>query len=199
MPPPGSDPSSAAAPKSSFPEQIDEIPVGLIEDDLLEADLCNDVVNSLHRVYKHYKKIVLRSRLKSSILAIKAEGLQEVHALKQELAEKDAVIADLKRQLAAAQAGGSSGVTQEELVQSQRERNQALRDCAELRQAYADLEEYKKTIEKQLDGADKKLAENMVTIQKFNRHKERKDKEIDDLEEVARIVIDMVQCNENGL
>lgn len=36
----------------------------------------------------------MRSRLKSSILAVKAEGLQDVHFLKQELLEKDAVIAE---------------------------------------------------------------------------------------------------------
>jgi len=52
-----SDPSSAAAPGTSFPEQVDEIPVGLIEDDLLGADLCNDVMNSLRRVYMHHKVI----------------------------------------------------------------------------------------------------------------------------------------------
>ena len=47
--------------------------------------------------------------------------------------------------------------------------------------------------EKDLDSADKKLADNMVTIQKLNRDKEKKDKEIDDLEDAARVIIDMVQ------
>ena len=73
------------------------------------------------------------------------------------------------------------------------ERDQALQDCAELQQSNADLEEYKKTIEQQLDGADKKLIENMYTIQKLNHDKERRDQEIFDLEEAARIVKDMVQ------
>ena len=68
-----------------------------------------------------------------------------------------------------------------------------------MRQAYADLEEYKKVVEKQLDGADKKLAENMVTIQKLNCDKEGKDKEIFDLEEAARVVIDMVQPPHPGV
>jgi len=48
-------------------------------------------------------------------------------------------------------------------------------------------------MEKDLDSADKKLADNMVTIQKLNRDKEKKDKEIDDLEDAARVIIDMVQ------
>ena len=54
---------------------------------------------------------------------MKSEGLQQVPVLKQELAEKDAIIAELGRQLAAAQAGGgagsSSSANQEELAQSQ--------------------------------------------------------------------------------
>ena len=48
------------------------------------------------------------------------------------------------------------------------ERDQALRDYEALQMSYADLEEYKKSIEKQLEGADKKLAENTATIQKLN-------------------------------
>ncbi|XP_039822152.1 uncharacterized protein LOC120684349 isoform X2 [Panicum virgatum] len=156
----------------SHPELVDEIPVGLIEDDLLEDDLCNRMLNSLCRVYKHHK----------------------------ELEEKDAVIAELGRQLAAAhESGGGPGAVstssqyQVELAQVQRESDQALQDCAELQQSNADLEEYKKTIEQQLDGTDKKLVENMYTIQKLNRDKERRDQEIFDLEEAARIVKDMVQ------
>ena len=62
-----------------------------------------------------------------------------------------------------------------------------------MRQAYADLEAYKKVIEQQLRDADKKLAENMFQIQRLNRDKERKDKEIFNLEMAARAVIDMVQ------
>ena len=57
---------------------------------------------------------------------MKSKGLQQIPVLKQELAEKDAIIVELGRQLAAAQAGGggtddgsSSGVNQEELAQSQ--------------------------------------------------------------------------------
>jgi len=46
------------------------------------------------------QRIVERSRLKSCMLAVKAEKLQDVHSLKQELLEKDAVVAELKRQLA---------------------------------------------------------------------------------------------------
>ena len=68
------------------------------------------------------QRVVERSRLKSSILAVKADGLQDAHSLKQELAEKDALIAELKEQLAAAQAGGgkgSSGRDSEELARCQ--------------------------------------------------------------------------------
>jgi len=58
----------------------------------------------LRRAYKPHKKVVEQSRLKSSVLAVKAKGLQQIPALKQELAEKDAVIAELGKQLAAARA-----------------------------------------------------------------------------------------------
>ena len=34
-----------------------EVPVGLIEDNLLSAELCNESLSSLHRVYKHFKVI----------------------------------------------------------------------------------------------------------------------------------------------
>ena len=54
-PPPGSDPLGTSVPEMSHPELVDEIPVGLIEDDLLEDDLCNRMLNSLCRVYKHHK------------------------------------------------------------------------------------------------------------------------------------------------
>ena len=33
----------------------DEVPVGLIEDDLVSAELCNESIDSLRRVYKHFK------------------------------------------------------------------------------------------------------------------------------------------------
>lgn len=48
-------------------------------------------------------------------------------------------------------------------------------------------------MEADLRSVDKKLAENLSTIQKLNRDKERKDKEIEDLESAAREVIVMVQ------
>ena len=32
----------------------DEVPVGLIEDDLLSAKLCNESIDSLRSVYKHF-------------------------------------------------------------------------------------------------------------------------------------------------
>jgi hypothetical protein len=50
------------------------------------------------------------------------------------------------------------------MLSSSGERDQALQECAELRQAYADLEEYKKVIKQQLRDADKKLAENLTVI-----------------------------------
>ena len=72
------------------------------------------------------QKVVLQTRLKSSILDVKSKGLQQIPVLKQELVEKHAIIDELGRQLAAAQAGGggadagsSSSVNQEELAQSQ--------------------------------------------------------------------------------
>ena len=48
-------------------------------------------------------------------------------------------------------------------------------------------------MEQQLDGADKKLVEQLYTIQKLNRDKDRRDQEIFNLEEEAQVVIDMVQ------
>ena len=50
---------------------------------------------------------------------MKAEKLQDVYSLKQELSEKDVVIAELKRQLADLQAGGSSIAQNEELTRCQ--------------------------------------------------------------------------------
>jgi len=65
--------------------------------------------------------------------------------------------------------------------------------------SYADLEEYKKSIEKQLEDADKKLAENTATIQKLNHEKERKDKEIFDLEAAVQVVIGIVKPLQPGV
>ena len=63
--------------------------------------------------------MALHSRVKSSILAVKSERLQQVPALKQELEEKDDLIAELGEQLATAREGAtsSSGQYQEELAQ----------------------------------------------------------------------------------
>jgi len=73
------------------------------------------------------------------------------------------------------------------------ERDRALQECEKPKQAKADLEEYKEGMEQDLQRADKKLAENLDTIHKLNRDKERKDKEINDLESAARAVIALVQ------
>ena len=43
------------------------------------------------------------------------------------------------------------------------------------------------------------ILQNMVTIQKLNRDKERKDKKIHDLEVAARVVIDMLDPPEPGV
>jgi len=74
------------------------------------------------------QRVILRSRLKSSILAVKYERLQLIPVLKQELAEKDAIIVELGRQLAAARDGGggpdnasTSSKYQEELARIQSE------------------------------------------------------------------------------
>ena len=68
-----------------------------------------------------------------------------------------------------------------------------------LQMSYANLEEYKKTVEKQLKDADKKLAENLTTIQRLNRDKERKDKKIFDLEASARRIIEIVDPPQLGV
>ena len=44
-----------------------------------------------------------------------------------------------------------------------------------------------------MQGDDKKLAENLDTIHRLNPDRERKDKEINNLESAARVVIDMVE------
>ena len=43
------------------------------------------------------------------------------------------------------------------------------------------------------------ILQNMVTIQKLNRDKERKDKKIHDLEVAARVVIDMLDPPQPGV
>ncbi|KAG2556643.1 hypothetical protein PVAP13_8NG185900 [Panicum virgatum] len=131
VPPPRSGPLGTSAPKVSPPESVNEIPVGLIEDDLLDEDLCHNMLNSLRRVYKHHKSNPAL-RVKSSILAVKSEGLQPVPVLKQELEEKGVVIAELRRQLATARESGgvlgaasTSSQYQEELARVQRERERS--------------------------------------------------------------------------
>jgi len=94
--PPEPCPVDTSVPEAFAPNRSNEFPVGLIEDDLLSADLCNGVIESLRRASKHFKKVVERSQLKSSVLAVKAEELQDVCSLKQDLAERDALIAELK-------------------------------------------------------------------------------------------------------
>ena len=48
------------------------------------------------------------------------------------------------------------------------ERDQALQESAQLHEFNADLEGYKKTMEQQLEHVDKKIAEQLPTIQKLN-------------------------------
>ena len=54
-------------------------------------------------------------------------------------------------------------------------------------------------MEADLRSADKKLAENLKTIQKLNRDVERRDKEIEDLESADRQVVDTVQPPRPGV
>ena len=49
------EPMDSTGPKASAPDGSNEIPVGLIEGDLLSANLCNEVVGSLRRTYRHFK------------------------------------------------------------------------------------------------------------------------------------------------
>jgi hypothetical protein len=51
---------------------------------------------------------------------------------------------------------------------------------------YADLAEEHKVVTKQLQDADKRLAANMQIIESLNRDKERKQKELNELEAAAR-------------
>lgn len=80
--PPEFEPLGTEAPRATHPKVSYEVPVGLINDVLLEEELCSKMLNSLKRVYNHHKKMALRSRVKSSILAVKSERLQQVPALK---------------------------------------------------------------------------------------------------------------------
>ena len=66
------------------------------------------------------QRVAERSRLKSSILAVKTEKLQDAHSLIQELVEKDAEIAELRRQQSVFQAGGSTVIRNEDLARCQR-------------------------------------------------------------------------------
>jgi hypothetical protein len=61
-PPSSSIPPSTSASGASCSRQAEEVPLGLIEDDLLGTDLCNDVLSSLRRFYKHHKIIPLIMR-----------------------------------------------------------------------------------------------------------------------------------------
>ena len=73
------------------------------------------------------------------------------------------------------------------------ERDQALQDCAQLHGFNADLEGNKKTMEQQLEQADKKIAKQLHTIQKLNHDKDWRDEEIFNLKEAGRAVVNMVQ------
>ena len=66
------------------------------------------------------QRVVERSRLKSSILAVKAERLNDASALREELLEKDATITELKQQISNLQAGGSAVAPDETLLKCQR-------------------------------------------------------------------------------
>ena len=48
-------------------------------------------------------------------------------------------------------------------------------------------------VEQQLDGADKKIAEQLCSIQKLNHDRDRRDQEIFNLKEADSIVVDMVR------
>ena len=56
------------------------------------------------------QRVIECSRQKSSVLAEKAEDIQQTVVLKQKLAERDAQLADLERHLYAIQAGARNQV-----------------------------------------------------------------------------------------
>src|SRR6185312_14019666 len=106
------EPLRTRAPGVAHPRVSDEVPAGLIHDDLLEERVCKKMLNSLKQVNIHHKvtsfrmicsrifyfidvlvmtslvwvvqKMAMRSRVKSSILSVMSERLQQVPALKQE-------------------------------------------------------------------------------------------------------------------
>ena len=128
---PAKGPSGNEGPGFVPPEMSDEFPDGLINDDLLEDNLLREMRHSFRQVYKHHvvmltrssrgilfflsricldslfllflQKLARRSQIKSSDLAVMSERLQQFPALKQELMEKDDLIASLTEQLATAQ------------------------------------------------------------------------------------------------
>jgi hypothetical protein len=57
---------------------------------------------------------------------------------------------------------------------------------------YADLAEEHKVVTKQLQDTDKQLVANLEMIRSLNRDKERKQKELDELETVAHVVAELV-------
>lgn len=61
--PPVTEPRDPASPRTSTAVDPNEVPVGLIEDDLLSAELCNESVDSLRRVYKHFKVMFVQFAL----------------------------------------------------------------------------------------------------------------------------------------
>ena len=73
------------------------------------------------------------------------------------------------------------------------ERDQAYQEPAQLREFNADLEGYKKTMGQQIEQTNKKLAEQLQTIHRLNRDKDRMDQEIFELEEGGRAILDLVQ------
>ena len=53
--PPDPELMDTTRPKASAPGRSNEVPVGLIEDDLLSADLWNEVIGSLRHTYRNFK------------------------------------------------------------------------------------------------------------------------------------------------
>ena len=53
--PPEFEPLGTEAPGATHPKVSYEVPVGLINDVLLEEELCSKMLNSLKRVYNHHK------------------------------------------------------------------------------------------------------------------------------------------------
>ena len=53
--PPASELADPSSLRVSSSIDTNEVPIGLIEDDLLSAELCDESVDSLRHVYKHFK------------------------------------------------------------------------------------------------------------------------------------------------